>query len=104
AAEAAAEAIAARWHELDAGIWEITPKAWTHSRLICAAGLRAISHHSPGDEQAARWASLADRIVADTATHAVHRSGHWQRAADDPNLDAALLLRSEEHTSELQSL
>jgi GH15 family glucan-1,4-alpha-glucosidase len=92
AAEAAAEAIAARWHELDAGIWEITPKAWTHSRLICAAGLRAISHHSPGDEQAARWASLADRIVADTATHAVHRSGHWQRAADDPNLDAALLL------------
>jgi alpha,alpha-trehalase len=92
AAEIAAEAIAARWHEPDAGIWEITPAAWTHSRLICAAGLRAISHHSPGDEQAARWASLADKLVADTAIHAVHASGYWQRAADDPNLDAALLL------------
>jgi alpha,alpha-trehalase len=92
AAETAAEAIAARWREPDAGIWEITPAAWTHSRLICAAGLRAISRHSPGHEQAGRWVSLADRIVADTAMHAVHASGHWQRAADDPNLDAALLL------------
>jgi hypothetical protein len=92
AAEAAAEAIAERWHEHDAGIWEITPAAWTHSRLICAAGLRSLSHHSPGEEQAARWASLADQIVADTAIHAVNASGHWQRAADDANLDAALLL------------
>ena len=32
-----------RWHEPDAGIWELEPDEWTHSRLICAAGLRAIS-------------------------------------------------------------
>ena len=43
AAEIAVEAIEQRWHEPDAGIWEIDPDAWTHSRLICAAGLRAIS-------------------------------------------------------------
>ena len=43
AAEIAAGAIADRWHEPDAGIWELDPDTWTHSRLICAAGLRAIS-------------------------------------------------------------
>jgi GH15 family glucan-1,4-alpha-glucosidase len=36
--------------------------------------------------------TLADRILADTARTSVHPSGHWQRAPDDPNLDAALLL------------
>ena len=29
--------------EPDAGIWEIDNRPWTHSRLICAAGLRAIA-------------------------------------------------------------
>src|SRR4051812_2256502 len=33
AAETAAAAIAARWQEPDAGIWEIDNRAWTHSRL-----------------------------------------------------------------------
>ena len=33
AAEVAADAIAARWTEPDAGIWELEPRAWTHSRL-----------------------------------------------------------------------
>ena len=41
AAEIAADAIAARWQEPDAGIWEIDDQPWTHSRLTCAAGLRA---------------------------------------------------------------
>jgi alpha,alpha-trehalase len=36
--------------------------------------------------------ALADVILADTATHAVHPSGRWQRSASDPSLDAALLL------------
>ena len=48
AAEAAAEAIAARRREPDAGIWEVEPALWTHGRLICAAGLRAIAAHAPG--------------------------------------------------------
>ncbi len=40
AAEIAVDAIGKRWREpdTDAGIWEIDPDAWTHSRLICAAG------------------------------------------------------------------
>ncbi len=92
AAEAAIAAIEQRWQEPDAGIWEIDPDAWTHSRLICAAGLRQIAQRGPGGEPAARWVSLADRIVSDTAAHALHPSGRWQRSPGDPRPDAALLL------------
>jgi alpha,alpha-trehalase len=92
AVEAAVEAIAARWTEPDAGIWELDPKNWTHSRLACAAGLRAISACCPGGRKAADWLSLADAIVAETAAHAVHPSGRWQRSPDDERLDASLLL------------
>lgn len=94
AAEIAAQAIADRWQQPDAGIWELAPQAWTHSRLICAAGLRkaaqVTSRHSPG--QGAEWMSLADTIVADTAKTSVHPSGRWQRSATDARLDGALLL------------
>ena len=91
AAEIAAAAIAQRWREPDAGIWELEPDAWTHSRLICAAGLRRISaHQSRG--HAADWLALADAIVADTASHALHPAGYWQRSPSDDRLDAALLL------------
>jgi alpha,alpha-trehalase len=92
AAEIAADAITRRWTEPDAGIWEIDNRPWTHSRLICAAGLRAIAAAAPAGELATSWLSLADRIVADTAAHALHPSGHWQRSPDDAALDAALLL------------
>ena len=83
-----------RWRErdTDAGIWEIDPDAWTHSRLICAAGLRQIAGHGPAGEHAAQWVSLADEIVSDTAKHALHQSGRWQRSPSDPRPDAALLL------------
>jgi GH15 family glucan-1,4-alpha-glucosidase len=91
AAEAAVDAIEGRWREPDAGIWELEPDAWTHSRLICAAGLRQLAAHQPS-EQAARWLALADAIVADTAEHALHPAGHWQRSPTDDRLDAALLL------------
>lgn len=96
AAEVAIEAIEKRWDEpgVDAGIWEIEPDAWTQSRLACAAGLRQIAAESPaaGEEQAARWVSLADRLVSDTAAHALHPSGRWQRSPTDPRPDASLLL------------
>ncbi|MGI8904549.1 MAG: glycoside hydrolase family 15 protein, partial [Solirubrobacteraceae bacterium] len=94
AAETAIAAIEQRWRETDtdAGIWEIDPDAWTHSRLICAAGLRAIAGQGPGGEQASQWVSLADAIISDTAAHALHPSGRWQRSPGDPRIDAALLL------------
>ncbi len=92
AAEAAAAAISHRWTEPDAGIWEIDNRPWTHSRLTAAAGLRAIAAAHPAASQGADWLALADQIVADTAAHALHPDGHWQRSPDDPALDAALLL------------
>jgi alpha,alpha-trehalase len=92
AASVAARAIASRWREKDAGIWEIEPQEWTHSRLICAAALRAAAASVPvAQREATDWIALADRIVADTAAGAVHESGRWQRSASDPGLDGALL-------------
>jgi len=92
AAEIAVGAIAGRWAEADAGIWEIDEQPWTHSRLTCAAGLRAAARSCASRSQATEWSGLADAIVADTAKHAVHPSGRWQRSATDGGLDAALLL------------
>jgi hypothetical protein len=92
AAEIAADAIAARWQEADAGIWEIDNQPWTHSRLTCAAGLRAAAGSCASASLASDWSGLADAIVADTAKHAVHSSGRWQRSPADGALDGALLL------------
>ncbi|MBO0846934.1 MAG: hypothetical protein J2P22_16130, partial [Nocardioides sp.] len=36
AAEAAVEGITQRYDEPDSGIWELQPRRWTHSRLLCA--------------------------------------------------------------------
>lgn len=92
AAETAAEAIAERWEEPDAGIWELEPDRFTHSRLTCAAGLRQMARRQPGGEKASEWLALADRITAKTSAEALHPSGRWQRSPTDDRVDAALLL------------
>jgi GH15 family glucan-1,4-alpha-glucosidase len=92
AAEIAASAIEQRWREPDAGIWELEGRRWTHSRLVCAAGLRAISRHCPAGEGATRWLALADTITADASSRALHPSGRWQRADGDERVDASLLV------------
>jgi GH15 family glucan-1,4-alpha-glucosidase len=92
AAEAAAAAIEARHGEEEAGIWELGPRRWTHSRLLCAAGLRAIAGCAPGRERGPRLLALADELVAAAAAEGVARDGHWRRAPDDPRVDASLLL------------
>ena len=91
AARVAAEAIAARHAEPDAGIWELDDRRWTHSRLTCVAGLRAISRQAPGGE-AARWGALADKILAEADAECLHPSGRWRRAPGDDRVDAALVL------------
>ncbi|WP_231920136.1 glycoside hydrolase family 15 protein [Microlunatus soli] len=91
AAEIAVRSIAERRRQPDAGIWELDPRRWTQSRLICAAGLRAIGDGAP-PKQARAWASLADTLLAEVEVDSIHRSGRWQRAPDDEGLDAALLL------------
>ncbi|TMD91758.1 MAG: glycoside hydrolase family 15 protein, partial [Chloroflexi bacterium] len=71
---------------------EIEPRRWTHSRLVCAAGLRAVAARRGAGAHSAGWSALADALVAGCAATATHPSGRWQRAADDPRVDAALLL------------
>jgi GH15 family glucan-1,4-alpha-glucosidase len=92
AARVAADAIAERWPEPDAGIWELDNRRWTHSRLACVAGLRAIAALPAAGTGLGDCAILADAITAETARTAIHPNGYWQRAPDDPRPDAALLL------------
>jgi hypothetical protein len=88
----AVSAIETRWRQPDAGLWELDNQRWAHSRLICAAGLRAIASAGAAVTDAAGYHALADTIVADTGTDCLHPSGRWQRAPTDPRVDAALLL------------
>ncbi len=92
AVEVAAQAIGERWQEPDAGIWELDDRRWTHSRLTASAGLRAVAGVRPGNGTARSGYALADHILAHAGAHALHPEGYWQRAEDDPSLDAALLL------------
>jgi alpha,alpha-trehalase len=92
AVEEAATAIEQRWQEADAGIWELDPDQWTHSKLICAAGLRRVAATPEAHRQRARWTALADTITAHAARHCLHGDGRWQRSPNDQRLDAALLL------------
>jgi alpha,alpha-trehalase len=98
AATVAAEAIEKRWHQPDAGIWELEDRHWTHSRLACISGLRALAAAAaqgppgaPGHRQGARWSGLADTLAASLGD-AVHATGRWQRSPEDARVDAALLL------------
>jgi alpha,alpha-trehalase len=92
AAQVAADAIAKRWRDPDAGIWEIDDQPWTHSRLACVSGLRAAATLPASGTWPGDCSALADEILAQTAREATHRDGYWQRSPDDPRPDAALLL------------
>src|SRR5689334_7869102 len=65
AARVAARVIARRWREPDAGIWELDEQQWTHSKLICVAGLRYYARTVPGPDTG-DWEALAEHIVTDT--------------------------------------
>ncbi len=92
AAGVAVEAIGRRWQEPDGGIWELENRNWTHSRLACVGGIRAICGAGAPASHIGPWTALADAMLAETARKAVHPTGRWQRAPDDERTDAALLL------------
>ena len=92
AAQCAVDTIESRWREPDAGLWELEPALWTHSRLICVAGLRALTAAAPDSVDVSRWSALADAIMADCSRRSLHPDGRWQRSPDDPRIDASLLL------------
>jgi len=93
ALETAVSVVERRWREPDAGMWELEPHHWTHSQLICAAGLRAAAKVAPASTgTGAAWTTLADTITAEAGRTAVAAGGAWQRADDDSRVDAALLM------------
>ena len=91
AAETLVTAIEKRWAEPDGGIWELPERRWAHSRLMCVAGLRAVADRR-GGRAASAWSELADALVDSVDRDCLHPDGRWQRAPDDPRVDAALLL------------
>ncbi|MEU3526747.1 glycoside hydrolase family 15 protein [Streptomyces sp. NPDC038707] len=91
AARLAVGAVAERWTEPDAGLWELDERWWTHSRLSCVVGLRELAHHMR-TRASADWSRLADRVLDTTRARCLHPEGHWQRSADDAGPEAALLL------------
>lgn len=91
AARAAVSAIEHCMQRPDAGVWELDENRWAHSRLACAAGLRAAAAHDIGGD-VTKLTALADAIVADAARDCLHPSGRWQRAPDDDRIDGSLLL------------
>ena len=93
AAQTMVDTIRDRYQEPDYGIWELYPARWAHSRLICAAGLKAMAIHAP-PSAGSEWTALADRIIADCSNECLHEQGRWKRAPDDDRVDASLLLAS----------
>jgi hypothetical protein len=95
AIDVAVRVIEERWQFPDAGIWELEPDWWAHSRLECVAGLRTVaasaSEVGADAGQAAQWGSMADAILAETARRCTHPTGRWQRSPTDERVDAALL-------------
>ncbi len=93
AAQGAISAIEKRWHDPDAGIWELDDQHWTQSRLACVAGLRAIAKVDGAGPEIAASAALADAILADTAATSLHpQRGYWQRSPGLDQVDASLVL------------
>jgi hypothetical protein len=85
-------AIEARWREPEAGIWELENRNWTHSRLACVAGLRAVAALPGAGDEIAACTRLADAILAETTNSCLHPRGYWQRSPELPGTGAALLL------------
>nr|WP_318276458.1 glycoside hydrolase family 15 protein [Mycobacterium eburneum] len=87
-----AAAIEARWQEAEAGIWELDNRNWTHSRLTCVAGLRAVAQLADRVAGLTAHSVLADAILADTARHGLDAGGCWRRSPELGGVDASLVL------------
>ena len=95
AAEIAVEAIEQRWQEPDTRRGDLGDRTRRVDAQPADLRRRPAPRSPSADPAASRppdGSSLADRIVSDTAAHALHHSGRWQRSPSDPRPDAALLL------------
>ena len=94
-----ADTVAARWHEPDAGIWEIRDDAThhVHSKLMAWLALDralriAASHHTSGRRRR-RWATERDALAAEITTRGFDPiKGTFTRSYGSDDVDAALLV------------
>ncbi len=91
AARTAVDVMIQRWNEPDAGIWEIQPDWWAHSRLACVGGLRVAAAAGIGGRPD-DLERLAGTILDETRRRCAHPSGRWQRSPHHHDADASLLL------------
>jgi len=95
--EAMVQAVEARWHEPDHGIWEIRMprRQHVHSKVMCwlavDRGIRVSERFL--DRQRPRWNSLRDRIAADILGNAWQEEpGAFTAAYGGHDLDASVLM------------
>jgi trehalose 6-phosphate phosphatase len=94
--EAMVQAVEARWHEPDHGIWEIRKprRHHVHSKVMCwlavDRGVRVSERFL--DRRRPAWEALRDQIAADILAHAWNeQAGSFTAAYDGEDLDAAAL-------------
>jgi GH15 family glucan-1,4-alpha-glucosidase len=95
--EAMVNAVEARWHEPDHGIWEIRKprRHHVHSKVMCwlavDRGIRVSERFL--DRRRPAWEALRDQIAADILANAWNeRAGSYTAAYEGEDLDAAVLL------------
>lgn len=94
-----ADLVARRWHEPDAGIWEIRddPAHHVHSKLMgwlaLDRALRISESHRTRRSRRRRWLDARDAIAADVRAHGFDPAGNrYTRSYGSADLDAALLV------------
>ncbi len=95
--EAMVQAVEARWHEPDHGIWEIRKprRHHVHSKVMCwlavDRGIRVSERFL--DRQRPQWEALRDQIAADILANAWNEEvGAFTAAYEGDDLDAAVLM------------
>ena len=94
--KAVVDAVAARWHEPDHGIWEERrpPRHHVHSKVMCWMAVdRAIKiAHRLDQDQASYWRPLRHQIAADVIENGWSEQRHsYTTAYGSTDIDAALL-------------
>jgi GH15 family glucan-1,4-alpha-glucosidase len=94
-----ADFVASRWHEPDAGIWEIRDDAahHVHSKLMgwlaLDRALRLADTHRLSARRRRRWETARDALAVDVADRGFDPArGSYTRSYDSTDLDAALLV------------